>query len=133
MPRQAQHDIRILKENLNVIPKNFSPEILSIFKSAMKIKEYPKLGKICFYLNLIGTIYFVHLLLLSYLEIDTPFTGFIRELFTLPILGIGIVMIILSIVAFKADKYSLKTYSFGAIIVIVVNILMLTFATIFNI
>ena len=99
----------------------------------MKIKENPKLGKICFFLNLIGTIYFIHLILLSYLEIDTPFTSFIRELFTLPILAIGIVIIILSIVAFKADKYSFKTYSFGAIIVIAINILMLTFASIFNI
>ncbi len=102
-------------------------------KNNMKIKEYPKLGKICFFLNLIGTIYFVQLILLSYLEIDTPFTSFIRELFTLPILAIGIVIIILSIVAFKADKYSFKTYSFGAIIVIAINILMLTFASIFNI
>ena len=96
-------------------------------------KEYSKLGKICFYLNLIGTIYLIQLILLSYLEIDTQFTSFIRELFTLPMLGIGIVIIILSIVAFKADKYSLKTYSFGAIIVIAINILMLTFASIFNI
>ena len=99
----------------------------------MKINDNPKLGKICFYLNLIGTIYFLHLILLSYLEIDTQFTSFIRELFTIPFLLGGIVLIILSIKAFKSDKYLLNSYSFWAIIVMTLNILMLIFATIFNI
>ena len=114
-----------------LILDGYKYQFLEIIK--VKIKENPKLGKICFYLNLIGTIYLIHLILLSYLEIDTPFTSFIRELFTLPMMGIGIIMIILSIIAFKADKYSFKTFSFWAIIVVAVNILMLTFATIFNI
>lgn len=75
----------------------------------------------------------MHLILLSYHEIDTQFTSFIRELFTIPFLLGEIALIILSIKAFKSDKYSLNSYSFWAIIVIVLTILMLTFATIFNI
>lgn len=99
----------------------------------MIIQDNPKLGKICFYLHLIGTIYFLHLIILSYLNIDTQFTGFIRELFTIPFLLAGIVVIVLSIKTFKSDKYSLHKYSFWAIIVMAFNILMLIIASVFNI
>lgn len=92
-----------------------------------------KLGKLCYYVNLFGTIYFAQLILLSYLNIDTQFTSFIRELFTIPVLMLGIPLIILSIKAFKSDKYSLRSYSFGAIIVTTLNILALILATLFNV
>ncbi len=83
------------------------------------------LGKICFYFNLVVFIYFFQLIILFNLKIDNQFTSFIRELFTIPFLLGGFVLLILSLMAFKSDKYSITKYSFWAVVVIVLNISMI--------
>jgi hypothetical protein len=95
----------------------------------MNVNDKSKLGRICFYLSLLEMVYFMHLLLLYYLHIDTRTTSMIREFFTIPFLFGGVVLIILSIIAYVLDKFSFKSYSFMAINIMTLTVLMLIFAT----
>jgi len=90
-------------------------------------------GKSLFLINLIGTVYFSLLILHSYFNINTQFTSFINEIFTTLFLLSGIVVIVYTIKTFKKDQYKLKSFSFWAIFLISLNILILAIATIFNI
>ena len=80
-------------------------------------------GKSLFYINLIGTIYFSYIVILMYLNIDTEATSMINEIFTTLFLLLGVVVIVYTIKVFKNDQYKLYTYSFWAVVMVIINIL----------
>jgi hypothetical protein len=88
-------------------------------------------GKSLFLMNLVGTVYFSHLLFLLYLKIETDAITAFHEIFTTLFLAAGIVVVIYTLKVFRKDHYKLNSFSFWAIVLIVCNVLILTIATMF--
>jgi hypothetical protein len=98
----------------------------------MKHKIAFESGKTLFYLNLLGSFYFSHLIVLSYLDIDTRATSIIRESLTVLFLLFGMVIIVNTFKVVRSENYCIHSYSFWAFVLMILNISMITFVTFFH-
>ena len=92
----------------------------------MQYMENKKLknSKLIFLLSLVVSIYFLFLYLNAYiLRWDFVLIGVFQELLTIPVMLGELILLFFSIRGFILSKYLFKSYSFGATIILLINIL----------
>lgn len=61
------------------------------------------------------------LALTYYAKFDAVWLGILREILTIPIILGAFILLVLSVIAWRSDRFSLRSYAFYAILLIVVT------------
>ncbi len=82
-------------------------------------------SKTLFLLSIIPTAWIGVLALVYYTKFNPVWFGILRESITIPILLGAIVLLVLSIMAWRKDKFAIQSYAFYAILLIFISHLFL--------
>ncbi len=75
-----------------------------------------------FYLSLLVMGYFSFLYLNAYIiKSDLVIIGFLQELVTIPLMILQLFFLVLSVKIWFKDQYSIKSYSFGATVILLLS------------
>lgn len=77
--------------------------------------------KILFILSFIPGLWMGVLLLAYYTSFDPVWLGVLREILTIPIILGAFVLLVLSVIAWRKDRFSVRSFAFYAILLIVVT------------
>ena len=78
--------------------------------------------KIMFFVNLMILMYFILLYLDAYMiRLPSIFIGIIREMFVFPLMILQVPLFIVSVVLWISNNFRIKTYSFWAVIILMIS------------
>lgn len=89
-------------------------------------------GKISFYANLIGFVFFFTLIVIHFQHLEGRFTAFLQDVLTLPFIVIGFFILFYSIIALFMDRFSIKSYSFLGFIMLLCTLLLILTGTLLS-
>jgi tetrahydromethanopterin S-methyltransferase subunit E len=78
-------------------------------------------SKTLFLLSIIPTAWIGVLALVYYTKFNPVWFGILRESITIPILFGAIILLVLSVIAWRKEKFAIQSYAFYAILLIVIS------------